>query len=251
MNGLSLFYILHFTYKIIINFLHIALSHIVLSHFTIDSQDQKVERLAVNFKVYIWSQIAQSSYARTVAHISAKTAPNAPTTTRWETLGLLYKHYFNFKSLLWIVHVKADHHRSPGSPNRQPQEHPTQPPRLHRTTPMALKPPCIHSLSQTPNSNSNCITPFLYNFHSAQPCCWIESTSHFLFFVQKKEELLRTVTTGSLTRSGFLMGGRLKRLLETMLPHGLQDIVSFILLKASRSLTTVLVLSCVGLFTAL
>ena len=55
MNGLSLFYILHFTYKIIINFLHIALSHNVLSHFTTDSQDQKVERLAVNFKVYIWS----------------------------------------------------------------------------------------------------------------------------------------------------------------------------------------------------
>ena len=191
MNGLSLFYILHFTYKIIINFLHIALSHIVLSHFITDSQDQKVERLTVNFEVYIWSQIAQSSYARTVAHISAKTAPNAPTPTRWETLGLLYKHYFNFKSLLWMVHVKADHHRSPGSPNRQPQEHPTQPPRLHRTTPMALKPPCIHSLSQTPNSNSNCITPFLYNFHSAQPCCWIESTSHFLIFCLEERRIVK------------------------------------------------------------
>ena len=55
MNGLSLFYILHFTYKIIVSFLHIALSHIVLSHFITDSQDQKVERLTVNFEVYIWS----------------------------------------------------------------------------------------------------------------------------------------------------------------------------------------------------
>ena len=96
-----------------------------------------------------------------------------------------------------------------------------------------------------PSNRKAKVNPFVATPH----ICFSTTEQHFYNSVKQyqigKEGKGRTVITGSVTWSGFLMGGRVQRTCGGC-PQGLQAIVSFILLKASRSLTTVLTLSCVG-----